>query len=199
MMKTIDIGQLRSMTLGPGSDSQQWVGYVLLTSDPSVEEGGIFFDGIVQPTGEPTTVRLSPTYVAAGGTVYFPATKGDLLVCAFPEGTPGSGAVEIARLPSRVDTVPGEVQQKPLDLWIFASPGTTCRIRATGGVLELKADLISLTTTGSAETSKVFIDGVNWNHILQTPVGPTVGAPTSNPTNPNYTAELEWLSGGGGI
>ena len=189
---------LREMVRGPGADDRIWCRHVVLTTEPVVEAGGVYAQGRVEPEGISTTVRLRPLYVGPGVGIYLPHAKGDLLVCVFPSGCPGGGAVEVAPLPSDEDPVPAAVQQKPLDLWVIAGGDKDIRIWATGsGVLELKASMISLVTTGQAATSKVFIDGVNWFAQWQTPMGPTIGPPVSSPAGPNVAALTSWKAGEG--
>lgn len=195
----LDTAALRRALAGPGADTRRWADHVLLTSDPVVEDSGIYADGEAQPSGEPTTVRLAPLYVDSGSAVYLPARKGDLLVVVYPSGGPGGGAVEVARLPSGEDPMPAEVQRRPLDLWVIARPGRHVRIRAVGegSTLELRADRIVLETTGQIATSRVWIDGLNAGHQHQTAYGPTIGPPTSSPTNPNIGDLAEWQAGEG--
>lgn len=188
----LDVARLREAISGPGADTRRWVDHVLLTSEAVLEAGGVYADGETQPGGERITVRLAPVYVGAGGAVYVPARKGDLVVVAYPGGNLAGGAVEIARLFADADPVPGEVRAKPLDLWIVASEGQDVRIKAAGGTVSIQADLIKLETTGVAATSRIFLDGVNWAAQWSTPSGPTVGPPVSSPTNPNAGALAAW-------
>lgn len=196
-MRRLDPGKLREALAAPGADTRQWTGYVLLDSEPSAEADGVYCDGICQPSGLPTTVRIAPLYVGAGVGIYLPAAKGDLLVCAFPEGDPGGGAVELARLPSAEDRVPDQVQGKPLDLWLIAAAGKDIRIRTSGGgVVRVEASQIHLVTTGQAATSKVIIDGVPWAGLQLTGgSGPAIGPPLVGASGAQAQAAYQqWLT-----
>lgn len=197
MAARLNLNKLRAAMSGPGADSRQWAGYVILSGDPMVEAEGVFVTGVIEPAGVEVSLQIPPLWSVRGCAGYVPVHEGDKVLAVFPTGEPSGGGIMVSTTFNSEDSPPPDSLLLPDDIWLVIPEGRDLRLRVTGGgAVEIKAPIIVLETTGSAATSRVVIDGVPWSGVqLQTPMGPTVGPPTAGPLAAPAAADVAaWQS-----
>lgn len=113
-----DVGRLSDLLARAGMDTRIWVSYAIVDDDEnaiSIEEGGVFVDVTLQPSGRALTVRLGSAYAADGGTVFYPIRRKDELVVLISEGDEHEGPVAVLRLHNEVDRFPLSVNGRDVD------------------------------------------------------------------------------------
>lgn len=103
MSKRLDMGRLRQLTSGPGTDTRYML--VLAVVDKVVVDPreGIFCDISFLPMEEPETAQLGVPYAGNGFGFYFPVEEDDIVLVAIPDGDPGAGPVIISRIWNAAD------------------------------------------------------------------------------------------------
>lgn len=116
--RRVDVLRTAEAMSMPGIDPRGWIEYGIIDDDPdaiSVEQGGVFVDVTLQPSGKPVTCRWGGIYAAPGGAVFFPIRRGDEVIVLIPGGDEDSGCVAMPRLHNDIDTFPTEVNGREVD------------------------------------------------------------------------------------
>jgi hypothetical protein len=114
----MDVGRLGAAIARPGIDTRVWVSLAAAVGECVVDpqNGGVFVDLMLMPTGERCTARVPSVYAGVGFGLYAKIHLDDEVLVCVPSGDLAEGAVVVSRMWSASDPPPQQAQVTPDDV-----------------------------------------------------------------------------------
>lgn len=212
-MISVDLARMAEALQRPGIDPRTWTTLAVVTS-VNVTETGVYC-GILTIAGIEETAALAPEYAGDGFGLYAPIEVEEMVLVAFPEGTPNTGARIIARVWDGGERPPQDVLDHPEDFVIVVKPGASLRLVAQGDgdvIVEAKGggrvklggedasrgvarkdDTVGMTTASAAAFSAALQVALDARYTVLNPAVP-VSVPSGTPIGAILTGSDEVVS-----
>jgi hypothetical protein len=135
----MDSGRLHQLVRGPGIDTRVWCSLAFALGESVAEaagagqEGGVFVDIQLVPTGEQYTARVGTLYQGNGFGLYMGAIhKDDELLVEAPSGDPTMGLVVTECLSSAAEAPSSEALNNPSDVSLVVEENHSLRLKVQG-------------------------------------------------------------------